>query len=140
MDSIISALYSFLMTSSAASYGAWDINALLNGLNSTLRQWGGLFVVIVGLVMVIVAVIKIAKGLISHGKSQTNWVINIVLFFVGGALCFGGGWDLIQGISQGGDATLQQIGEAGASTTTTTILLQLPEYSTAIGDALVINL
>ena len=140
MNSIISALYSFLMTSSAASYGAWDIDAILGGLNTTLRSWGGLLVVIIGLVMVIVAVFKIAKGLISHGKSQTNWVVNIVLFFVGGALCFGGGWGLIEGVSKGGDATLQHIGEAGASATTSTILLQLPEYSTAIGDTLVINL
>lgn len=129
-----------LMTAEANKYGDWDIDSLLGGLNTTLRTWGGVFVVVVGLIMVIVAVIKIAKGLISHGKTQTNWVINIILFFLGGALCFGGGWDLVAGISEGGDKTLQTIGEKGKEAPkTSAIVLQLPDFNTDIGDELVID-
>ena len=47
----------------------------------------------------------------SSGRGQTNWVLNIVLFFIGGALAFGGGWGLVQGISQGGSDTLNDLGK-----------------------------
>ena len=142
MNSILAAL---MATGAAATesnkYGDWDIDSLLGGLNTTLRSWGGLLVVVIGLVMVIVAVIKIAKGLISHGKTQTNWVVNIILFFLGGALCFGGGWNLVAGISEGGDKTLQTIGEKGkeAPKDGAAIVLQLPDFNTDIGDELVID-
>ena len=89
----------------------WSINNFLTNLNKNLNLWGGLLIVVVGLVMVIVAVIKIAKGLMSSGRGQTNWVLNIVLFFLGGALAFGGGWGLVQGISQGGSDTLNDLGK-----------------------------
>ena len=89
----------------------WSINNFLTNLNKNLNLWGGLLIVVVGLVMVIVAVIKIAKGLMSSGRVQTNWVLNIVLFFLGGALAFGGGWGLVQGISQGGSDTLNDLGK-----------------------------
>lgn len=89
----------------------WSINNFLTNLNKNLNLWGGLLIVVVGLIMVIVAVIKIAKGLMSSGRGQTNWVLNIVLFFLGGALAFGGGWSLVQGISQGGSDTLNDLGK-----------------------------
>lgn len=88
----------------------WSINNFLTNLNKNLNLWGGLLIVVVGLVMVIVAIIKIAKGLMSS-RGQTNWVLNIVLFFLGGALAFGGGWGLVQGISQGGSDTLNDLGK-----------------------------
>lgn len=94
----------------ANTLSGWSINNFLTNLNKNLNLWGGLLIVVVGLVMVIVAVIKIAKGLMSS-KGQTNWVLNIVLFFLGGALAFGGGWSLVQGISQGGSDTLNDLGK-----------------------------
>lgn len=90
----------------------WSINNFLTNLNKNLSAWGQLFVVVVGLVMVIVAIVKIAKGLMSGGRAQTNWVLNIVLFFVGGALAFGAGWGLVQNISKGGSDTLNDLGKA----------------------------
>ena len=89
----------------------WSVNNFLTNLNKNLNLWGGLLIVVVGLVMVIVAVINIAKVLMSSGRGQTNWVLNIVLFFIGGALAFGGGWGLVQGISQGGSDTLNDLGK-----------------------------
>lgn len=95
----------------AHTMSGWSINNFLANLNKNLSQWGGMLIVVVGLVMVIVAVVKIAKGLMSSGRGQTNWVLNIVLFFLGGALAFGGGWSLVQGISQGGSDTLNDLGK-----------------------------
>lgn len=95
----------------AYTMSGWSINNFLNNLNENLSKWGGMLVVVVGLVMVIVAVIKIAKGLMGGGRAQTNWVLNIVLFFLGGALAFGGGWSLVQGISKGGSDTLNDLGK-----------------------------
>lgn len=92
--------------------GDWSIDSLLNNLNAKLNTWGAGIVVVIGLIMVIVAVVKIAKGLMSGGRAQTNWVLNIVLFFLGGALAFGGGWTLVNGISKGGSNTLNQLGTA----------------------------
>lgn len=101
----------FSLQNFANTMSGWSINNFLTNLNKNLNLWGGLLIVVVGLVMVIVAVIKIAKGLMSSGRGQTNWVLNIVLFFIGGALAFGGGWSLVQGISQGGSDTLNDLGK-----------------------------
>ena len=67
----------------------WSINNLLNNVSGSLSTWGRVLVVIVGLV---------------------NWVLNIILFFVGGMLAFGGGWSTLQSLSQGGEKTLDQLG------------------------------
>lgn len=101
----------FSLQNFANTMSGWSINNFLTNLNKNLNLWGGLLIVVVGLVMVIVAVVKIAKGLMSSGRGQTNWVLNIVLFFIGGALAFGGGWGLVQGISQGGSDTLNDLGK-----------------------------
>lgn len=111
MSGIFSAggLGAFLMTGSGANSN-WSITGFLSNLNGSLEVWGQLIVVAVGLVMLIVAVFKIAKGLMSGGRGQVNWVLNVLLFFIGGALCFGGGWGLLKDISSGGASTLEQLG------------------------------
>lgn len=101
----------FSLQNFANTMSGWSINNFLTNLNKNLNLWGGLLIVVVGLVMVIVAIVKIAKGLMSSGRGQTNWVLNIVLFFLGGALAFGGGWGLVQGIAQGGSDTLNDLGK-----------------------------
>lgn len=94
----------------APTGGSWSVTNFLNNLNTQLFDWGKVLVVIIGVVMVIVAVFKIGKGLMSGGRAQTNWVLNLLLFFVGGALAFSGGWSLVQKISDGGTSTLNDLG------------------------------
>ncbi len=94
----------------AATGSNWSINNLLNNVKNALANWGAVIVTIVGLVMVIVAVVQLAKGLIQGQRGQTNWVMVIILFFVGGALAFSGGWSIVQKISDGGSATLNELG------------------------------
>ena len=93
-----------------ASGSGWSVQNFLDNTNSTLRTWGGVIVSIIGVVMVIVAIFNIGKGLMGGGRGQVNWVLNIILFLVGGALAFGGGWSLVQDVSKGGSDTLNQLG------------------------------
>ena len=110
------------MTAAGGGSGSgWSVGNFLNNLNRSLFSWGAVIVVIIGVVMVVVGVFNIAKGLMSGGKSQTNWVLNIVLFFLGGALAFSGGWGLVQRVSKGGSDTLNDLGD-NTKTGVTTVL------------------
>lgn len=91
----------------------WSINTFLTTLNTSLNNWGSLFVTCVGVVMVIVAVVKIAKGLMSHGQGQVNWVLNIALLLIGGMLAWSGGWGIIGDMSEGANDTLNELGGGG---------------------------
>ena len=55
---------------------AWDIDSFLTNFGEKLKVWGSLAFIILGVVMVIVAIYKLATGLMSHGKGQSpNWQI-----------------------------------------------------------------
>lgn len=71
-------------------FADWDINNVFKNTGSLLRTIGAGLMVIIGIVMIIVGIFKIAQGLISHGKTQVNWVINILLIVVGALFCAGG--------------------------------------------------
>ena len=99
--------YNFL---TAMSSDGWSINGFLANLRDSLFSWGKIIVVIIGVTMVIVGVFNIAKGLMSGGRGQTNWVLNLALFFIGGAIAFTGGWGLVQAVADGGAKTLNDLG------------------------------
>lgn len=109
----------------------WSVNGFLNNLNASLFSWGKVIVVIIGVIMVIVGVFNIAKGLMSGGRGQTNWVLNIALFFLGGALAFSGGWGLVQSVSEGGAQTLNDLG-SGQTTSSIVIDGEMPSASIVI--------
>lgn len=69
--------------------GNWDINNVFKNTGELLRTIGSGVMVIIGIAMIIVGIVKIAQGLISHGKTQVNWVINILLILVGALFCAG---------------------------------------------------
>jgi hypothetical protein len=94
----------------------WSINGFLTNLNSSLFSWGKIIVVILGVIMVLAGLFQIGKGLMSGGRSQTNWVVAIALFFLGGALAFSGGWGLVQSVAQGGAQTLNDLGTGQTAT------------------------
>lgn len=95
----------------------FDIEKFLTNSASKLKQWGGLLLILIGVIMMLVAVCKVASGLISHGKKQVSWVVCIVMFILGGALCsFAAGpdaWNWIQNIAQGGKQTIDDLGGGG---------------------------
>lgn len=89
-------MVTYLMSSlpaAAAKAGSllldWRINNVLEKLRTNLIYWGAGIMMIVGVVMIIFGIFKIAQGMISHGKTQVNWVVNILLIVVGALFCAG---------------------------------------------------
>lgn len=114
----------FSMTGSTGSgNSSWSIVGFLSNTQNLLEVIGPIIVVIIGLILLIAALVKIGKGLMGGGRAQTNWVLNILMFFFGGALCFGGGWNLVKDISSGGASTLEQL---GTGTYTPTVIIMVP--------------
>ena len=89
---------------------AWDLGSFLQNATETIKQWGGYIIVLIGVVMVIVAVFKIASGLISHGKTQVSWPVAIILLILGGAFMVGG-FTFVSNIASGGKKTIEDLGQ-----------------------------
>ncbi len=70
--------------------GGWSIENVLSNASDKLRDIGAALMIVIGIVMIIVGIFKIAQGLISHGKTQVNWVVNILLIIIGALFCAGG--------------------------------------------------
>lgn len=71
-------------------YGdTWRICTVINNVRDLLRFWGSALIMCIGVVMCIVGIWKIAQALISHGKTQVSWVVNISLIVVGILFCAG---------------------------------------------------
>lgn len=93
---------------------AWDIGTFLQNATKTIKQWGSYLIILIGVVLIIVSIWQIAKGLISHGKGQTNWAVAIIMLIIGGAL-MAGGFGLVSTIASGGGQTINELG-AGTAT------------------------
>lgn len=89
---------------------AWDLGSFLQHATETLKQWGGYLIILIGVVMVVFSVYQIAKGLISHGKTQTNWAVAIILLVLGGAFMVGG-FQFVANIASGGRKTIEDLGQ-----------------------------
>lgn len=82
-------LMSFLPAGMVNMLLDWRLNNVLSNLRDSLIGWGKGLMMIVGVAMIIFGIFKIAQGLISHGKTQVNWVVNILLIIVGALFCAG---------------------------------------------------
>lgn len=92
----------------------WDLDTFLANFGDKLKEWGSLLFIILGVVLLIVAIYKLATGLMSHGKGQpTNWLVILLMFLFGGALVVAGtgsfGW--VSDIAAGGKATIDNLGQ-----------------------------
>lgn len=67
----------------------WRICTVLNNVRTLMISWGAALMMVIGVVMVIVGIWKIAQALISHGKTQVSWVVNMALIIVGVLFCAG---------------------------------------------------
>lgn len=88
---------------------AWDLGSFLQNATSTLKTWGGYLIVLIGVVMVVWSVVMIARGLISHGKTQVSWPVAIILLITGGAFMVGG-FSFVANIASGGKQTIEDLG------------------------------
>lgn len=89
IGSVLSLKVFELMMFLAGNGGGWSINNVLNHTKERLVDWGSILIMVIGVVMIIVGIFKIAQALISHGKTQVNWVINILLIVIGALFCAG---------------------------------------------------
>ena len=60
-------LFSVLMNG-----GGWELGTFLTNLAGNLKYWGGLLFIVFGVVMIIAGIYQLVKGLVNHGKTQTN--------------------------------------------------------------------
>lgn len=101
----------------------FDVEMFLKNATGKIKEWGGLALILIGVILMVVAVFKVASGLISHGKKQVSWPVCIIMFILGGALAsFGldgvGAWSWLQGIANGGKNTIEDLGTgSGAGST-----------------------
>lgn len=105
------------MTGLISTLMEWDLTSFLSNATSQLKVWGGAFIILLGVAMIVVGVYQLAKGLISHGKTQVNWFIVVALIIAGGALA-AGGWALVSDIASGGKKTIEDLGNSSGRTST----------------------
>lgn len=92
----------------------WSLTKFLDNAFKTLGTWGKVIITIIGVVMLVAGIYQVAKGLISHGKTQVSWPVAILLILIGGALAFASMWDTLKNIGQGSKETIQELGNEGS--------------------------
>ena len=109
-----------LLESSKASAAAltsqegWSITNLFQNAGTSMKTIGGALLVLLGIIMIVVAGVKIAKGLMSNGQGQPpNWIMIAALLVVGGMFAVGG-FNLISDIAAGGEQTIKDLGQNGS--------------------------
>lgn len=99
--------------SGSGSGGKFDIITFLDNSAGYLKKVGHYIMVLAGVILVIVAVVQIAKGLAGGGRGQVNWVMSITCLLVGGMLIFGG-WNLATNLASMGADTINELGTGSA--------------------------
>ena len=97
----------------AMAKGKWDITTFLTNVTKQLQTWGGLIIVLIGTVMIIWSIYKLATGLLGGGRQDVNRFKIEAAFLVGGAFVAagaGGAWTFVQGIASGGKDTIENLG------------------------------
>lgn len=102
-------LLNVLAANSVSANSKWSLGNFLQNAAGTAKEWGGYFIVLIGIIMIIVAAWQIGSGLMSHGKKQTNWAVSIILLILGGAFAVGG-FNFLSNIASGGAQTINELG------------------------------
>ena len=92
-----------------ASGSGWDLSSFLDSSKEQVTQWGGAFLMLVGVVGVIWAAFQIISGLMSNGKKQVSYGTQTILLLVSGALATTG-ISLVMDIAAGGQKTIEDLG------------------------------
>ena len=85
-----------------------SIGKFLGTLLGNIQNYVFIIIMIVGIVMVCAGIIQVAKNLISHGKTQTNWIVTIALIVIGGILMMTGGFTVISNFTKDTQLSLEK--------------------------------
>ena len=88
----------------------WSMDTFLENVQQNTGSYGIIIVTVVGLVMVIIGVVKLAVNLINSGRGQANWVMTILLIVLGCILAFAGGWNVLEKLGKGASDTIYELG------------------------------
>lgn len=101
----------------------WSLQSLLQNGQTMVKSLGSALLALLGIIMVVVAGVKIAKGLMGGQNSPPpNWIMIIVLLIVGGAFA-ATGIGLISNIASGGASQVKKLGEP----TSGSIIIDVPD-------------
>ena len=90
---------------------AWDLTSFLTNAKTQIENWGGLLLMLLGVVGLVWGGVLIIKKLMSgpQGGQQQSWGTIILLILVGGAMMTGG-FSLLGTIGSGGQQTIEDLG------------------------------
>lgn len=86
----------------------WKLQNFVDSGKDFAANIGAAICMILGAIMIVVALVKAATGLLSHGKKQTEWVPILVLFVAG--IIFVGAAGVIKSTVAGNDGLGSSLG------------------------------
>ncbi len=81
-----------------------DLGKFFVNLAAKAKEWGGYFLIFLGVILLIWAGIMIFKAFAQHGRGQSNWLMIVFMVLIGGYM-------MVKGF-QG----MEQLADIGAST------------------------
>ena len=93
----------------------WDLGKFFSNLTQKGKEWGGYFIVFLGVILIVIGIFNIVKAFMSQGRGQTNWFMTIAMILVGGFLCAAGvgstAFDKMTGLANIGAGTISELGQ-----------------------------
>lgn len=126
--------YLYLLDDAGPAYSTF-ISTVFNNIANTVKAIGSYAIIIIGIALIIMAVVQIAKGFVTVMKG--GWYIAIGTLLFGGILSFGG-WSIVIGDKFGklGKDTLDTIMGIGTGNTPSTVSpISVSDGSTALSNA-----
>ncbi|MFJ5740102.1 hypothetical protein [Streptomyces microflavus] len=100
------------LTQASLPSAAWDMTSFLQNAKFQAQIWGGLLLMLLGVVGLIWGGVLLIRKLMANPQSANQlpgWGTIALLILVGGALATGG-WSLISMIGSGGQQTITDLG------------------------------
>lgn len=102
-------MFQFCMDTSDVDSGGWTIVNFINAFADFLEKMASYIYTILGFIMLIVGIFKIARALQSNGRAQTSWIINILCVVLGAAFAFGGVYGILTELGHAAKGELEYI-------------------------------
>lgn len=94
--------------------GTSGLGQFFGALTKSVQSYVRIIIMLIGIVMVGFGVYQIAKNLISHGKTQTNWFVTIALIVFGGIFMLSGGFAVLRSFTDSTKETVENLSKGQA--------------------------